>query len=200
MRFNEIIAEKQKRDCIVVDVQPEYSFLIDFEPDLMEFLNYNTNKILMYYNSDEEGFTNDSLHDIMQYWEDHGFDPENWQRVEMVDKGYGYFRSWMDEGVSERAIIDVIRMMYQQRVNASGELFKDKSAEYFVEQLTALGIPEEIISDHIIINWTSVAKLKQYSGSYIVGGGRRECLREVELLMNAFNIKYKEIARFIYGD
>jgi len=32
-----------------------------------------------------------------------------------------------------------------------------------------------------------------------VGGGRMECLREVELLMNAFNIKYKRIDHLVYG-
>lgn len=34
---------------------------------------------------------------------------------------------------------------------------------------------------------------------WFMGGARDECLREVELLMNAFNIKYKEIGNFIYG-
>jgi hypothetical protein len=32
-----------------------------------------------------------------------------------------------------------------------------------------------------------------------MGGGRDECLREVELLMNAFNIKYKRIDSLVYG-
>jgi hypothetical protein len=41
--------------------------------------------------------------------------------------------------------------------------------------------------------------LNKLSGSYIVGGGRNECLREVELLMNAFNFKYKRIDSMVYG-
>jgi hypothetical protein len=49
-----------------------------------------------------------------------------------------------------------------------------------------------------VINWTSVAQLKRFNGAYLVGGGREECLREVELLMNAFNIRYKRIDSLVY--
>ena len=31
--------------------------------------------------------------DVAFYWEENGFDPNNWQRVIPVDKGYSYFRS-----------------------------------------------------------------------------------------------------------
>ena len=49
-----------------------------------------------------------------------------------------------------------------------------------------------------VVNWTSVAQLKRFNGAYLVGGGRNECLREVELLMSAFNIRYKRIDGLVY--
>lgn len=51
----------------------------------------------------------------------------------------------------------------------------------------------------IIVNWTSVKQLRKFNNCYIMGGGRNEYLREVELLMNAFNIKYTRIDKFVYG-
>lgn len=33
---------------------------------------------------------------------------------------------------------------------------------------------------------------------YLCGGGRDECLKEVMLMCNALNIKYKLIDKFIY--
>ena len=45
----------------------------------------------------------------------------------------------------------------------------------------------------------SVGQLRKFNKAYIMGGGRNECLREVELLMNAFNIKYKRIDSLVYG-
>jgi hypothetical protein len=53
--------------------------------------------------------------------------------------------------------------------------------------------------DPLIVNWISVGQLRKFNGAYIMGGGRDECLREVELLMNAFNIKYKRIDSLVYG-
>ena len=53
--------------------------------------------------------------------------------------------------------------------------------------------------DPLIVNWVSVGQLRKFNGAYIMGGGRNECLREVELLMNAFNIKYKRIDSLVYG-
>lgn len=40
--------------------------------------------------------------------------------------------------------------------------------------------------------------LKQFSGSYIMGGGINECLKEIQLIMNAFNIKYTTFQKFVY--
>jgi hypothetical protein len=56
-----------------------------------------------------------------------------------------------------------------------------------------------MLEDGIFTEWTSIAELRRFSGAYIVGGGRKECLREVELLMSAFNIKAKRIDSLVYG-
>ncbi len=64
--------------------------------------------------------------------------------------------------------------------------------------MEALGIPKNLLDDALSVEWTSVGQLKKYSGAYIMGGAENECLREVELLMNAFNIKYKRIQEFVY--
>ena len=105
----------------------------------------------------------------------------------------------MDYGVDHAAIIRTIREMYQQKVTDSRELFDGEDSEDYIEQMGKLGIPEEVLSDAISVEWTSVAQLKRFSGCYIMGGGKNECLKEVQLLMNAFNIKYREVEEFIYG-
>jgi hypothetical protein len=46
--------------------------------------------------------------------------------------------------------------------------------------------------------WFEVNELRNMSPFYICGGGEKECLREVELLCNAFNIKYKRIKNLVY--
>jgi hypothetical protein len=205
MRYQDLF-EGRNSKCIVVDVQPTYtgvdnifgSTMLPMVKPLMNFLN-KQGPILAFVNAEDTGLTNDNIPDIKENWESAGFNTDRWNNTEIVDKGYGYFRGWMDQDVSDNAIIQAIRVMYQQKVTDSRELFGGDDSEHYVEQMAALGIPEEVLDDALSVEWTSVGQLKKYNGAYIMGGGRDECLREVELLMNAFNIKYKRIEDFVYG-
>lgn len=195
MTSREILTETRSRPCIVVDVQPAYKWHADWiAGKIMNFLNQQTGPILMFVNAEESGIEEDTLDDVSFYWEEHGFDPDNWSRVYPVDKGYGYFRAYMDNGVNDAAIIRVIRALYQKKVSDS----RDLDPEYF-KQLIGAEWKDWMADDPIIVEWTSVAQLKRFQGAYIMGGGRNECLREVELLMNAFNISYKRIDSLVYG-
>ena len=209
--------EGRGTSVIVVDVQPEYSGMYDGDENpvfeqIIKFVNNQTGPVLMFVNAEDQGMTGDTVQDIIIYWEDtirgDEVDPEenphpiDWSRFQIVDKGYGYFRSWIDQGISDRTIIKTIRLMYQNKVNDSRELFGGElSDDYALNFRQFIGPEFErwMLSDGITVNWTSVAQLKRFSGSYIVGGGRNECLREVELLMNSFNIKYRRIDSMVYG-
>ena len=166
----------------------------------------------MFVNAEDQGMTGDTVQDIKLYWEDtirgeelereENPHPIPWSRFQIVDKGYGYFRGWMDQGISDQTIIKTIRLMYQNKVNDSRELFGGEDSDDYALNFKQFIGPEFehwMLSDNISVNWTSVAQLKRFSGSYIVGGGRNECLKEVELLMNSFNIKYTRINSMVYG-
>jgi len=204
MRVNEIITEGKNVPCIVVDVQPEYDNYIHFDKEKMGmFLENQKASILVYYNGVDTGLSNDSDFDVMDYWHDEIVKADDFfERVVLEDKGFGYFRSWMSFGVSDAGIIKTIRLMYQNKVNDSRQLFGgEDSDDYKINMQALLGADwnDYCIDDPLTVEWTSVAQLKKFNGSYIMGGGRRECLREVELLMNAFNIKYKRVEDFVYG-
>lgn len=207
MRYSELF-ETKSSPCIVVDVQPEYTGINDgselpWIDDMMQFLNRQTGPILMFVNAENDGLTADTVADIREYWSDSGF--TDWDRVTIVDKGYGYFRGWMDGGIPEKFIIATIRLMYQQRVDDSRELFGGEDSDTYREEFARwfahndVPFEEGVLSDPLSINWTSVSQLKKFGGGYIMGGGRNECLREVELLLNAFNIRARRINDFIYG-
>ena len=117
MIIKDIITEGKNRPCIVVDVQPAYRKFIKSGEEMMKFLNQQ-NKILIYANTADDGafITDDSIYDIREYWEELGFNPDKWNDIEIINKGYGYLRNWMDEGVNDDIIIKVIRLMYQQGV------------------------------------------------------------------------------------
>lgn len=228
MRVSEFITEGRAHPVIVVDVQPEYCGVYDGDEDsvcvnIIKFVTNQTGPVLMFVNAEQQGGwsnTGDTVQSIQQYWDETVGDsgeeswdendeyhytppssPIDWRRFEIVDKGYGYFRSWMDRGTSSAAIIKTIRAMYQQRVSDSRDLFGGELSDDYdakMRELIGSEYREHDLDDPLTVNWTSVAQLKRYSGAYLVGGGRNECLREVELLMNAFNIRYRRIDDLVY--
>jgi hypothetical protein len=217
MRFSEILAESKNHPVIVVDVQPVYCTAKTETVchGVIQFVQKQTGPVLMFVNAEQDGLTDDTIVDIQTWWNQGGVDslefsdemwdddydeqsPQtnqininiNWKRVTIVDKGYGWFRAYMDQGVPESTIIKMIRHLYQRKLHDA----RDLEDEEYVAIMGSDQLKDEAFS----VNWTSVAQLKRFSGAYIVGGGRNECLREVELLMNAFNIKYKRIDSLVY--
>jgi hypothetical protein len=209
LNFNEWLLEGRSYPCIVVDVQPEYCPMSDVCEKIISFVNKQTGPVLMFVNAEDSGLTSDTIDSIKLYWEEivtelsgdyEDESPVNWDRFEIVDKGYGYFRSWMDSGMDSRIIIATIRELYSQRKSDSRDLvFPDDVKKMTPIQLEIQDAIEEMGDDPLIVNWISVGQLRKFNGAYIMGGGRDECLREVELLMNAFNIKYKRIDSLVYG-
>jgi hypothetical protein len=224
MKAKEFITEGLSHPIICVDVQPEYSGMNDGDensvfPEIIDFVNKQTGPVLMFVNAEDQGLSGDTVQSIKQYWDDticpederytyndeteeHDENPDcpkiNWQRFTIVDKGYGYFRAWMDHGIEPATIIATIRELYQQKKSDSRELQFPASNQRTPQQSLIMGAMQEMEDDPISVNWTSVAQLKRFNGAYIVGGARDQCLREIELLMSAFNVKYKRIDRLVY--
>jgi hypothetical protein len=192
---NLLIERTQNQNCIVIDVQPEYEKYIPWMENLMQFLN-KQRRILILINAEYTGLTNDSTSDVKKFWKQNGFSSKKWIDTQIFDKGYGYLRSWMDYSLPSSIIIKVIREMYRQRVSDSRDLFTSETYEEKMKK--QFGIPKELVDESISVNWISILSLRRFNNSLIMGGARNECLREVQLLMNAFNIRYREVAQFIY--
>jgi hypothetical protein len=194
---------------ICVDVQPEYANGNEGVcQKIIQFVAKSTGPVLFFVNAEDQGLSGDTVDSIMQYWDETVGYVENeegeyssqinWSRFKVADKGFGYLRSWMDHGIEPSTIVATIREMYAQQVNDTRELRFPGFNRRTPTQSLIQGAIDEMEDDPMSVGWASLSLLKQFSGAYIVGGGRNECLREVELLMNAFNIKYKRIDSLVY--
>lgn len=200
MRFKDYLTEKRTNNVIVVDVQPIYKSGIRFDMyEFVEFLQDQRN-ILYYFNGPDTvgGDSKNEIIDWLMEYSDYNDDFYNKLNRETVwyDKGYAFFRNWMDNGADEGFIKKAVRFMMIKKVNDS----RDISTEEWIEEF-----PEEenffenyYKEDCIYLPDIPINKLKKWSGSYIVGGGKNECLAEVLLLMSIFNIKAKRVKKFIY--
>jgi len=197
MKFEQYLIEKASKNTIVVDVQPMYENWIRFDiEEFTEFLNEQTNSVLYFFNGPDT--VGDDTEDEIKYWLiENGLDEYKLRDITFVDKGYAFFRNLMDSGVGEHTIIKMIRYMFKKKVWDSRDIEDDEWEDVlnidfkFVEDMLQYG-------DNINIPDIDIRTLRKHSGGYIVGGGKEECLKEVQILMSAFNIKAKEVKKFIY--
>ncbi len=205
MKFYNYLNEKRKRSVIVVDIQPLYKDYISFSiEDFNEFLIKNDG-ILYFYNGpstvgvDTEQDIIDWLMENIEYNDEYGEVDEDLyhkltNQTKWIDKGYGFFRGWMDQGVDESELKKAIKYMASKKVYDSRDIEEEEWIEV-IPELDGISFDDPIMFPPEI----RIDKLKKWNGSYLVGGGRNECLEEVKILMDAFNIRYKTVKNFIFG-
>ncbi len=212
MRFREL---NEKRtygahgNVILVDFQPAYSAGYDYDDALQSVANYLNNfngKALIFYNGEDVG-VEDTLDEVEEHYYEHGLDLETSISADLkfVEKGYAFLRGWMDNDIVEDwMIIKVFRYMYNNRLYDSRDIEEDQLKAILSDGNREVNINDDLIytmtTDNIYCApWFEPNDLKRYTPALMGGGGRDECLREIELMMNAFNFKYKRVANWLYG-
>lgn len=217
--IQEMRGQYNPNNTIVVDIQPEYANYINF--DIGEFASFLSQmlakgkKVLYFFNGDSVGSSNtaDSIRrwlasaltgeelEAYEWYDEDDEDEYNpyaaaqeafqtFQNITFYDKGYAFFRGWMDQGVDDHEIIQVIRTMVMRRVYDSREL-----PEELLTQIAGDDIPQY---DNIYLPHIDLLQLRRFNNAFLCGGGQNECLKEVQLLMNALNIKYRVMSKFVF--
>ena len=198
MKLNDLLNENLSTNLLVVDVQPAYDrWCGRVAPGITNLLNRHTGGKYCLFNA--EGLTDDSQHSVAVYLSENGMTEEAIDETKFVEKGYGFFRSWIDQDVPERIIIKTIRAMVRNRVNDSRDLDINAVLTPY-EQDRGLKLWKVDWDNEGIYmpDFMPISLLKQMSPFLMCGGAREQCLREIELICNAFNIRYKRIDSLIY--
>jgi len=188
------------KHLVVVDVQPEYeSGFGGLSSDLAEFINENIrslDRLTFLYNGPELGMIEES--EYKMWWYEQGLKEEIAFDTDYYDKGYAFFRYCMDEGIDEEAISNLVRYMISKDVHDS----RDLEVEFWNGFINKYG-DEDIrdlveFSDDAIHIPDLIDELKTYGNIVICGGGVNECLKEVEIALNALGKPYQMLDRFTY--
>lgn len=212
------------RNLIVVDIQPLYEENIEKKFMVSDFYAFmrKAKNVLYFYNGPETIASEDSPENIINWLDEKSeymyvTEPEeepefaestiikesdsfNWDNVQFYDKGYSFFRDWMDAGVSDAGMKKALRYMFMNRKYDS----RDISIEQWKEILPPndFNAISEALEEESLTIWTpdiSIADLKNnWNNSLICGGSLNECLKEILILMSTFNIKYTLVDKFIY--
>ena len=192
------VANKQ---LAVIDIQPEYidgfrSFLNDF----IRFLNQNYNKLsrltFFYNGADTLGMISES--DYRMWWFENGLNEEILDSARFYDKGYAFFRYCIDNDIEHTTTSNLIKFMISKNVNDSRELDK-KFWNEFVKKFGDKHIRELLeFADDCIHIPDLMDELQNYNNIVICGGGVNECLKEVEIALDALEKPYNVLTKFTY--
>lgn len=198
MKLSRILSEARRQSVILVDFQPAYHTDNWGYPDALsntvEYLNkVEPSNIVVFFNGSEVGIE-DTPDQVKGHYVEYGLDEEIAESFRMIEKSYAWLRGWMDQGVDASVIIKAVRWMVSNREYDSRDI-----PDEVMEEIAGDHDLDALEGDNIYIPDISLSLLKEMSGSLIGGGGRHQCLQEMQLLMNAFNIKYKMVQDWIYG-
>jgi hypothetical protein len=200
------------KSLIIVDIQPFYhQYHKNITPELLKFLNERGKQyenILWFFNAEEVGI-DETIIDMKEYIEDFGIlGGEIYGDITFIDKYYAFFRNWMDTGVEVGFIVKVIQHMIREDVNDSRDL-DEEDLIMLIETYYGMSMKkfeetysdeyDNIVGDNIHIPHFKWEKINELKNVDICGGGRNECLAEMEILLEAVGVDVNKIERFIYG-
>jgi len=189
---------------ISVDIQPEYEKYLGFKPyEFTEFLNKNSDsfyRLVFLYNGHET--LGMSTEEEYKYWlMENELGEEILDGAQFYDKGYAFFRYCMDNSLDETVIANFVRFMYDNDIRDSRNMTRDMWAKYLREhrrtdRKEAFDLLHQ--SGDCVHIPDLMDYLKQYRNIVLTGGGINECLKEVEIALEALRIPYTVDQQFTY--
>jgi len=191
---------------VVVDIQPEYEGAFTFKmhhfcEELNNILDTASSVTILYNGEDTLGMI--SQNELYWWYVENGLSETKAERIRFYDKGYAFFRSCMDEGIDEEEITQVVKFMHQNNINDSRDITTEtwdklqefdptldliEVREYLMDNEDAIHVPD--LMDEVLVN---------LSGRIVMcGGGLNECLKEVEIGLNALQKPYSLYTDYCY--
>lgn len=203
------------------DIEEFYNFLTEYKGEIVFFYNDmdddgTNNEVIQYfidnidsseYYDDEDDHIEDDDEDYKEEedYEDYNGKDEEISRffdmnVKFVLKNYGFFREVMDD-IEDSDIAIIYKYMLSHDISDSSEINLEIFLEEFGEEIS---FDKDEMRD--IIKYSAIQQPECGNEEFtqngievnICGGGQHECLREVEILLDANNITYNEINEYIY--
>lgn len=196
--LNKMITEARSNSVILVDFQPAYETdqwgYIDAIEQACHYINEKRPNVMIFYNGEDVGIE-DTPEEVYYHYVKHGLDEDLEHNLTFKEKSYAWLRPWMDTDIEPGMTIKVIRYLVMNDMNDSREIEDEAWVKLVGEDFKYYDDREM----NIYLPDISIGDLRTLSGSLLGGGGRHECLKEIQLLMNAFNIKYRLVDNWIYG-
>lgn len=173
---------------LVIDVQPEYHASCKHVAEAVAKRINNSRKPVTVFWVGED-YSSDTCDEVRTYLESYGASPTRLAQAKFIEKSYGFFRGWMDNGVAEDIIVQVGQELMRTGKHSSNQLD--------LEML--LGDEhEDLPCDTLHLPHFDERGLAHFKHFDVCGGGRDECLAEIELYLRMTGIGATRLEHLIY--
>ena len=176
----------------IVDVQPAYQRWCDaLLPALIAELSARPEHerfALLWVDE----LTGDTKADVLTYWSEAGASDSLLERMTPVPKSYGFFRQWMDNGIPDEELLTVLRELRRAGLSDSRDLcaeWMETHAPCASDLTGPVYLPPEL---------EGLRFFEQVPLWHTCGGGRDECLREVELWLASKHVAFRRLDHLTY--
>lgn len=178
---------------LVVDIQPEYKQAMGtlMLKHLMTHLNTTKQPIMAMWVGN--GLSGDTIHEVMDFMVEHGLAEERIDEITFIEKDFAFYRPWMDQNVDDDVVVKVASAMLERKVTSSAWLPLDSILDE--SELDSLPRYDQIQAPCFSGN---EGLLRSFNKLHICGGGRNECLKEIELYLQAISQDYAVLDHFVY--
>lgn len=174
---------------LVVDVQPAYSANCEFiAARVAQRINNTTKPVTILWVG--EDLTSDCEDAVRAYLREHGARPGRLAQANFVEKDYGFFRPWMDQGVDTADIVKVGTHMLKHGLYSSEDID--------LEELYQGAVPTFPQWDRLSRPGFDDRRLINLTGFETCGGGSDQCLAEMELWLQMKGKPFKRLDSMIY--
>lgn len=178
---------------LIVDVQPAYqrAFRRDLVQNILEHINTVPEDVPVFIVSVTHELSGDTPEDVLAFWMDAGMDDATYNRVTFIEKGYAFFRGWMDNGVPDDEIVATGKRLVELGLYDSRDL---------AEAELAISAPSALALSDCMFLPTPLGLDSRYRNAlwHVCGGGTDECLKEVELWMDVVGIEHTRLEDLTY--
>lgn len=206
IRMKSILTETSftGKTYISVDIQPEYQKVFGFSiEDYTSFLNENHDSfgrlIFLYNGADSLGMVSEQ--DYKMWFFENGLEESVLEGAQFYDKGYAFFRYCMDNSIEDAAIANFVRFMYENDIRDSRDMTREMWAKYLREyrRLDRKEVYSLLQASGDCVHIPDLMDyLKKFRSIVLTGGGVDECLKEVEIALQALRIPYTVDSQFTY--
>ncbi|MFY2597355.1 hypothetical protein ACOTHJ_15675 [Achromobacter xylosoxidans] len=174
---------------MVVDVQPAYrNWCAPVARQVAQRINNTRKPVIIFWVGDD--ITDDTESEVREYLREAGAYGPRLEQATFVEKGYGFFRGWMDSCVRSDIIIQTGKQLLARNLRSSEDL----------DLADLLGLPETELPtyDHIHLPHFDDSSLLSFDSLETCGGGSRACLAEMELYLQMHDKPYKRLEHLTY--